>query len=104
MDDMEGLIVRLLSPLDALSLDIDVRPAADGVVLFAEIPDIDENSLKVGLAPRSVDIQGARSGASGAARFHQRVTLSSPIDPKRASVAVSEGLLRVRLPFIGAKP
>lgn len=83
-----------------LALQIEIKKAPLGLVLFAEVPGVEEGSLKVGVAPAGVELQGRRKLANGGwAQFRQLVSLPLAVDPDKTSVKVHEGLLRVAMPY-----
>jgi len=89
--------------------DVDIAENADEVIVWADLPGVSTERLRVGLEDGVLSIDGEtepesaslgtpvyaeyRSGA-----FQRRFTLSERIDPSRIRATLRDGVLELRLP------
>jgi HSP20 family protein len=116
--EINSLFERLavLSPGEASGAgdwapSVDVFERGGTLVIVAEVPGLDPESLEVSCLDHQVVISGRRRerrpGGSGVAfvcmergqgRFSRAIPLDGPVDAARAEATLAKGLLTVRLP------
>jgi len=107
-----------LAPFDgtaAFAPSVDVREDEKEVVVSAELPGIDEKDLDVSLIGDSLVIQGQKSEEKEEKEgdyyrrertfgsFKRVVPLPAEVDHEKADATYKNGLLRIRLPKVGAE-
>lgn len=95
----------------ALLPPVDVIEDAAGITLYADLPGVPRDKLRLHVeadqleidaeldlpAPPGMDAQHAEVAL---ARYRRSFTLSKELDPERISAELSQGVLRVRIPKV----
>ena len=88
---------------------VDVREGAEGFVVAADMPGIDEKSVEATVQNRVLTIEGWTKAEKpqgheelgrefGAGRFRRDFTLPDAVDPDRIQARVKNGVLTVSIP------
>ena len=88
---------------------VDVRESAEGFVVAADMPGIDEKSVEATVQNRVLTIEGWTKAEKpqgheelgrefGAGRFRRDFTLPDAVDPDRIQARVKNGVLTVSIP------
>ena len=88
---------------------VDVREGAEGFVVAADMPGIDEKSVEATVQNRVLTIEGWTKAERpqgheelgrefGAGRFRRDFTLPDAVDPDRIQARVKNGVLTVSIP------
>lgn len=94
---------------DVYSPDVDILETPEAVVVTADMPGVDENSLNVTLEDDILSIEGRPSYDApaghrlawreyGVGAFVRSFALSSEVDRNGIEARIKDGVLRVRLP------
>jgi HSP20 family molecular chaperone IbpA len=90
----------------------DIIENEDAIVVVADMPGVDENSIDITLEKRVLSINGYVSPATpenfsltyaeyGIGHFERKFTLSDEIDQDHIEATVKDGVLRLTLPKAG---
>ncbi len=123
-EEMEYLLSEFFhfrQPL-ALGTEVGFRPSVDlyetpsCLVVLAELPGVNLESVEISLGERSLTIRGMRESplSSGERRsyhkmeitfgaFRRRIPLPCSVDPEGMEVSSTNGLLRIELPKVPAR-
>ena len=92
---------------------VDVLELESSLVVLVEVPGLAAGDLRVEVVDNTVQIKGRRRlafAAAGRVRFHclerqeggfaRQVEITAPVDFRRASVVLADGVLRIELPKV----
>jgi len=94
---------------------LDIYETADGIIIEAELPGIDMESLEVAIAGGTLIIEGLKEEVFDQGRvnflcmertfgaFRRMVPLLQPIDSSRISARYRKGILQVTIPKVSEK-
>lgn len=93
----------------ALMPPVDVIEDANGITLYADLPGVPREKLKLQVEAGTLTIdaeldltlpEGLQSHHTevGLGRFHRTFTLSPELDPEKVSAELSNGVLRLSIP------
>ena len=94
---------------EALTPPVDVIEDSGGITLYADLPGVSRDKLKLDIEAQTLTIE-AESALTppeglqtthteiGLARFRRAFTLSSELDTQNVSAELSQGVLRLRIP------
>ena len=88
---------------------VDIRESAEGFVVVADMPGVDEKSVEATVQNRVLTIEGWTKAEKpqgheelgrefGAGRFRRDFTLPDAVDPDRIQARVKNGVLSVSIP------
>jgi HSP20 family molecular chaperone IbpA len=88
---------------------VDIYETAEGVVLLADMPGVDENSLDITLEKNILTIEGRVSverpqgydlayAEYGVGDYHRTFALSDEVDRNKIEASLKNGVLRLTLP------
>lgn len=91
--------------------DVDIAENADEVIVWADLPGVSSDRLRVGLEDGVLSIDGEAAPTSAhlgtvlyaeyrAGSFHRRFTLSERVDAARIRATLRDGVLELRLPKV----
>ena len=94
---------------EALTPPVDVVEDSDGITLYADLPGVSRDKLKLDIEAQTLTIEAESALAPpeglqtthteiGLARFRRAFTLSSELDTENVSAELAQGVLRLRIP------
>ena len=111
----EPMATKPSSPAKAWEPAYDVKADNVEVVVYADLPGIDEDGIQIEVMPDVVVISGLRgfdhdqedaeefvSLGRRYGRFEAVIPMPTPVDPNAATAKYRRGVLRLRLPFATA--
>ncbi len=94
-------------PINRYTPAVDIYETEEELVLFAEMPGVDEQGLQVEIDRNLLTLEAEISGSEGDAKsaYYRQFKLSAGFEADAAEAGMKDGVLRLRLPKAeAAKP